>query len=463
MRVTDRELSLGAVCAAVLADVAEFGRAGRVSGVTGLLIEAVGLDGAVAIGDRCLITDRRGIHRSAEVVGFGARATRLMTYGTVDGIGPGCRIETCAGLAVIRPATSWLGRVIDADGRAVDGGARLPCGVESYPLRGATLPATGRARIGDRISVGVRAIDAFVPLCRGQRLGVFSGSGVGKSTLMSMIARQTEADVNVIGLIGERGREAREFIEDVLGEEGLRRSVVVVATSDEPAPVRRQAAYLTMAVAEYFRDRGASVLCLMDSVTRFAMAQREIGLAVGEPPTTRGYTPSVFAELPRLLERAGPGRPGEGSITALFTVLVEADDMNEPIADAVRSIVDGHIVLDRAVAERGRYPAIDVLASVSRMLPGCATREENDLIAEARQLLSLYETMRELIRLGAYRAGSDPAVDRAIRIMPALDAFLAQRTDERGAPIDVYARLRAVLSDDGAADTVAAHAGCDAA
>jgi flagellum-specific ATP synthase len=440
--------SAGTVCAAALAEVPSYSRSGRVSGVVGLLIEAIGLHRAVAVGDRCAVIDRQGERRLAEVVGFKSNSARLMAYGSVDGIGPGCAVEVDGGRAVIRPDRRWLGRVVDAFGDAADGSGPLPAGAHAYPLRRRAVPAQRRARIGARLDVGVRAINAFATLCLGQRVGVFSGSGVGKSTLMSMIARNTTADVNVIGLIGERGREAREFIEDVLGADGLKRSVVVVATSDEAAPVRRQAAYVTMAMAEYFRDHGASVLCLMDSVTRFAMAQREIGLAAGEPPASRGYTPSVFAELPRLLERAGPGEPGQGSITGLFTVLVEGDDMNEPVADAVRSILDGHILLDRAIAERGRYPAVDVLASISRTMPGCATAEENAAVGEARRVLALHASMAELIRLGAYRPGSDAEVDRAIRLEPALEAFLAQAHDDKGPTGDVYAQLGAILAAD---------------
>jgi flagellum-specific ATP synthase len=285
----------------------------------------------------------------------------------------------------------------------------------------------------------------FTTACSGQRLGIFAGSGVGKSVLLSMIARYTAADVIVIGLIGERGREVQEFLQDDLGPEGLARSVVIVATSDESALMRRQAAYLTLSTAEYFRDQGLKVLCLMDSVTRFAMAQREIGLASGEPPASRGYTPSVFAELPRLLERAGPGVQGSGSITGLFTVLVEGDDHNEPVADAVRGILDGHIVLERAIAERGRFPAVNVLKSISRTMPGCNRPEEQVLVNEARRTLAVYDNMAELIRLGAYKAGSDPEVDRAIQLYPQLEAFLAQQKAERGELASGYQRMAEIL------------------
>jgi flagellum-specific ATP synthase len=287
-------------------------------------------------------------------------------------------------------------------------------------------------------------LNTFVTCCRGQRLGIFAASGVGKSVLMGMIARYTAADVSVVGLIGERGREVQEFIEGALGPDGLARSVVVVATSDEPALMRRQAAYTTLAVAEHFRDRGADVLCMIDSITRFAQAQREIGLAAGEPPASKGFTPSVFAELPRLLERAGPGT-GRGSITGLFTVLVEGDNHDEPVADATRGILDGHIVLERSIGERGRYPAVNVLRSVSRTMPDCNTQAENVVVARARRLLSTYEDMAEMIRLGAYRAGADPAVDEAIRHHAALEAFLSQGKTERSTLPEGYAQLAQVL------------------
>jgi flagellum-specific ATP synthase len=319
-------------------------------------------------------------------------------------------------------------------------------GPDVYRCKNSPPSAHARARVGKKLDLGVRSLNAFTTVCRGQRLGIFAGSGVGKSVLLSMIARYTEADVIVIGLIGERGREVQEFLEDDLGPEGLARSVVVVATSDESALMRRQAAYMTLATAEYFRDQGLQVLCLMDSVTRFAMAQREIGLASGEPPTTKGYTPSVFAELPRLLERAGPGVPGSGSITGLFTVLVEGDDHNEPVADAVRGILDGHVVLERAIAERGRFPAVNVLKSLSRTMPACNAPQEQALVNEARRILSVYDNMAELIRLGAYKAGSDTEVDLAVRLYPKLEAFLAQGKAERGELKNGYQQLAEILN-----------------
>jgi flagellum-specific ATP synthase len=305
-----------------------------------------------------------------------------------------------------------------------------------------------RARVGEPIDLGVRALNSFATCCKGQRMGIFAGSGVGKSVLLSMLARYTACDVSVIGLIGERGREVQEFIEDDLGPDGLKRSIVIVSTSDEPALMRRQAAYLTLTLSEYFRDLGRDVLCLIDSVTRFAMAQREIGLSGGEPPTTKGYTPTVFAELPRLLERAGPGT-GKGSITGLFTVLVEGDDHNEPVADAVRAILDGHIVMERSIAERGRYPAINVLRSISRTMPGCVPEAALPLVQRARRLLATYGDMEELIRLGAYRPGSDATIDEAIHFQPFLEDFLGQRKEESTSLSDGYDQLARILNDDG--------------
>jgi flagellum-specific ATP synthase len=344
----------------------------------------------------------------------------------------------------VRPSAGWLGRVVNAMGEPIDGKGPLPGGPAPYPFRAPPPPAHARRRVGAPLDLGVRALNTFITCCRGQRMGIFAGSGVGKSVLLSMLARNVAADVSVIGLVGERGREVQEFLQDDLGAAGLARSVVVVSTSDEPALMRRQAAYLTLAIAEYFRDDGKDVLVLMDSVTRFAMAQREIGLSAGEPPTAKGYTPTVFTELPRLLERAGPGTAA-GTITGLFTVLVDGDDHNEPIADAVRSILDGHIVMERAIAERGRYPAINILRSVSRTMPRAADPAYLAVITRARAVMATYADMEELIRLGAYRAGSSPDVDEAIGLNKPLEAFLAQSKEESTSLSEGYRRLEQIL------------------
>lgn len=419
---------------------------GRVVGVQGLLVEVAGLERHVAVGSRCVIAARGDRKVLAEVVGFRDDRVLLLPYGPVEGIGLGCRADAAAGQPVIMPTQAWLGRVINALGQPIDGKGPLPQGRFAMPIRNTPPPANSRQRVGGKLDLGVRALNTFLTCCAGQRMGIFSGSGVGKSSMLSMIARYTTADISVIGLIGERGREVQEFIHDDLGPEGLARSVVIVATSDEAALLRRQAAYMTLAVAEFFRDQGQQVLCLMDSVTRFAMAQREIGLSAGEPPTTKGYPPTVFAELPKLLERAGPGSAGQGAITGLFTVLVDGDDHNEPIADAVRGILDGHIVLDRAIAERGRYPAINVLRSVSRTMPGCNTEAENTLVNSARRTLAAYENMAELIRLGAYRRGSDPDTDAAIALYPELEAFLHQAMDDKASLESGYVNLARIMS-----------------
>jgi len=423
---------------------------GRVAGVNGLLIEARGGLTRLAVGARAEIARLGEKPLSAEVVGFRDTRALLMPFGPVEGVAPGAEIRIEPLGSAVRPTKAWLGRVVDAFGNPVDGKGPLQHGAAAYPLRAAPPSAHGRARVGERLDLGVRAMNVFATCCRGQRLGVFAGSGVGKSVLLSMLAKNADCDAVVVGLIGERGREVREFIEETLGEEGLKRAIVVVATSDEPALKRRQAAYMTMAIAEYLRDQDMEVLCLMDSVTRFAMAQREIGLAAGEPPTTKGYTPTVFTELPKLLERAGPGpiRPDgtrAGPITGIFTVLVDGDDHNEPIADAVRGILDGHIVMERAIAERGRFPAINVLKSISRTMPGCHGPHEREIVASARQTLAAYANMEELIRIGAYRAGADPQVDRAIALNPALEAFLAQDKDEVTSLQAGFERLGGIL------------------
>ena len=428
-----------------LAQIPEHRRYGRVTAVLGMLLEIGGVPESLAVGGRCEIIGRYGSRLPCEVVGFRNNRALLMPFGAIDGIGLGCKAEVANSAPVVYPHEGWLGRVVNALGEPIDGKGPLPQGRVAYPLRNQPPPAHARQRIHGKVDLGVRAINTFLTCCRGQRMGIFAGSGVGKSVLLSMMARYTAADVTVIGLIGERGREVQEFLEDDLGPEGLARSVVVVATSDESPLMRRQAAYLTLSAAEFFRDVDRDVLCLMDSITRFAMAQREIGLSAGEPPTSKGYTPTVFAELPRLLERAGPGR-NRGSITGLFTVLVEGDDHNEPIADAVRGILDGHIVLERAVAERGRYPAINILRSISRTMPACNNEEESGLVETARSYLATYEDMAELIRLGAYRKGSDPKVDEAMIYYPAIESFLAQKKGERADLASGYAALAQVLS-----------------
>ncbi|MEI8394233.1 MAG: flagellar protein export ATPase FliI [Rhodospirillaceae bacterium] len=423
----------------------EYRRYGRVTGVQGLLVEVAGIEKLLSVGGRCTILARGERRVPCEVVGFRNGRALLMPLGTLEGVGLGCEAELSEDAASVFPCEQWLGRVVSALGEPVDGLGPLPGGTVAVPVRNAPPAAHSRQRVGSKIDLGVRALNTFLTCCRGQRMGIFAGSGVGKSSLMSMLARYSSPDVAVIGLVGERGREAREFIEDDLGADGLAKSVVVVATSDEPPLMRRQAAYMTLAIAEYFRDQGRDVLCMIDSITRFAMAQREIGLSAGEPPTTKGYPPTVFAELPRLLERAGPGPKGAGSITGLFTVLVEGDDHNEPISDAVRGILDGHIVLERQIGERGRYPAINILRSVSRTMPGCNSVAENQLVNQARKLLSAYDNMAEMIRLGAYRRGSDPAVDEAIHFQPALEAFLTQGKRERSVLAQGYIELARVL------------------
>src|SRR5471032_3172618 len=360
---------------------------GRVVGVRGLMVEIAGPIHAMSVGARLTIETAVGLPIPCEVVGFAGGHALAMPYAALEGVRRGCRAIVTSAAGAIRPSERWLGRVVNAMGVPIDGQGPLPPGPAPYSFRNSPPPAHARMRVGEPLDLGVRALNTFLTVCRGQRMGIFSGSGVGKSVLLSMLARNVSADISVIGLVGERGREVQEFLQDDLGAAGLARSVVVVSTSDEPALMRRQAAYLTMAIAEFFRDLNKDVLVLMDSVTRFAMAQREIGLSAGEPPTAKGYTPTVFTELPRLLERAGPGTE-QGTITGIFSVLVDGDDHNEPVADAVRGILDGHIVMERAIAERGRYPAINILKSISRTMPGCHDERENALVARARALMS---------------------------------------------------------------------------
>ncbi|WP_027568202.1 flagellar protein export ATPase FliI [Bradyrhizobium sp. URHA0013] len=419
---------------------------GRVVGVRGLMVEVAGPIHAMSVGARLVIETGGNRSIPCEVIGFSGNNAVVMPFAGLDGVRRGCKAVIANAANQVRPCAAWLGRVVNALGEPIDGKGPLPQGPAPMPYRNSPPPAHSRKRVGAPLDLGVRAMNTFLTCCRGQRMGIFAGSGVGKSVLLSMLARNVDAAVSVIGLIGERGREVQEFLQDDLGEEGLARSVVVVATSDEPALMRRQAAYLTLAVAEYFRDEEQDVLCLMDSVTRFAMAQREIGLSAGEPPTAKGYTPTVFTELPKLLERAGPGL-GEGAITAIFTVLVDGDDHNEPIADAVRGILDGHIVMQRSIAERGRYPAINILKSVSRTMPKSADPQFWPTIQKARAVMATYADMEELIRLGAYRAGSSLEVDEAIRLHEPLEAFLRQRKDENASLADGYRQLAQILGN----------------
>jgi flagellum-specific ATP synthase len=421
---------------------------GKILAVKGLLVEASGPPQAMALGARAVVMAAEGPAR-LEIVGYRDGRALLMPFETVEGLRAGASLTFEAASPMISPSHAWLGRVVDAFGSPVDGGPPVPDGSHPRLVRGVPPAAHTRTRVGARMETGLRALDSFCALCAGQRMGIFAGSGVGKSVLMSQLARGAAADVVVIGLIGERGREVKEFVEDTLGPEGLRRSVVVVATSDESSLKRRQAAYTTLAVAEHFRDQGQHVLCLLDSVTRFAMAQREIGLATGEPPTTKGYTPTVFAELPKLLERAGPGAMTAsghvGAITGLFTVLVDGGDHDEPVADAVRGILDGHLVLERAIAERGRYPAINILKSISRLMPECHAPEEQLLIKEAKRALATFNDMEELVRLGAYRRGADPETDRAIDLSGPLEGFLSQGKHDRTTFDETFSMLGEIL------------------
>jgi flagellum-specific ATP synthase len=426
-------------------EIPEINFYGKVTKVQGLLVECTGIHELVSVGSRCKIITRDGEAVLAEVIGFDGKEVMLMPFTEIDGIGGGCRVIVEKSESVVRPDISWMGRVINALGEPVDDGPPLIQGSVPYLLKNKPPPAHRRSQVKGKIDLGVRSINTFATCCKGQRIGIFAGSGVGKSMLVAMLTKYSEAEIKVIGLIGERGREVQEFIQEYLGKEGLKKAIIIVATSNESALMRKQAAFLTLSVAEYFRDEGKDVLCLMDSVTRFAMAQREIGLSAGEPPTTRGYTPTVFAELPKLLERAGPGE-GKGSITGLFSVLVEGDDHNEPISDAVRAILDGHIVLDRAIAERGRFPAVNVLKSVSRTMPACNNDAENKIVAKARSIMTVHNDMAEMIRLGAYRKGSDQKVDEAIMYIDDIEEFLQQDPTESSSLEDGYQMLENILN-----------------
>lgn len=427
---------------------------GQVRAVIGMSLFAGGLQRAAGIGSRCRVYGRSG-SVEAEAVGVQDDGLVLLPFGSWDGITAGDRVELISGGTQIFPNDSWIGTVVDALGVPISraqGRKRLGHG---RGTRSSPPKTFDRRRVGEKLSTGITCIDVFTPLCRGQRLGIFAGSGVGKSTLTAMLARNTNVDVVVIGLVGERSREAREFIQDYLGDEGMARSVIVVSTGDESPLLRRQAAWTATAVAEHFRSAGRQVLLLIDSVTRFAMAQREIGLAGGEPPTTRGYPPTVFSELPHLLERAGPGPEKEGDITGIYTVLVEGDDMNEPVADSIRGILDGHLVLDRKIAEQDRYPAINVQRSISRMLPDCHTPEEYRVMLAARRMLARYADMEDLIRVGAYQIGSDKEVDIAVRFFRQANQFLSQSRTEKVFQDESFAAIYRMVLEAGADDPLA--------
>ena len=418
---------------------------GRVKEVVGLVVRA-SLPQAF-VGELCLIYNPRSrVPIKAEVVGLQSGDVLLMPIGELTNIGPQSEVEATGDCLTVKVGDALLGRVLNGVGEPIDieAAGPLEC-TQEYPVYAPPPDPLRRSRVIHPISIGVRAIDGMLTCGEGQRIGVFAAAGVGKSTLLGMIARNTEAEVNVIALVGERGREVRDFLEQDLGAEGLKRSVVVCATSNEPSLVRLKAAYVATAIAEYFRDHGRRVMLMMDSVTRFARAQREVGLACGEPPARAGYTPSVFSELPKLLERAG--NSDRGSITAFYTVLVAGDDMNEPVADEVRSILDGHVVLSRELAAQGHYPAINVLESVSRVMNTVTTQEHRDFANRLRSVLSTYEKNRDLILVGAYEKGSDPRVDYAVRLIDQVNAFLKQRTEERLSLGAAVAALKKVFAN----------------
>ncbi len=402
-----------------------FKKMGKVVNVVGLSIESAGPD--ARLGDICnIFPDGKREPIMAEVVGFKDKKTLLMPYSAADGIGLGCVVENTGFPLRVMVGDELLGKTLDGLGRPLDG---MQFEGVPYPVEAASPDPMSRKIISDVLSLGVRAVDGLLTVGKGQRIGIFAGSGVGKSTLMGMFARNTKADINVIALIGERGREVREFIERDLGEEGMKRSVVVVATSDRPALERNKAAKTATAIAEYYRDQGRDVLLMMDSLTRFSMAQREIGLASGEPPVTRGYPPSVYSEMPKLLERAGCAETG--SITGLYTVLVDGDDFNEPITDTARSILDGHIMLDRKLGHKNHYPAIDVLQSISRCMSQIATKEHKKAASRLKTVLATYNEAEDLINIGAYKSGSNPSIDYAISKIDSVNRFLCQDVDEK--------------------------------
>ena len=411
---------------------------GCLTRMVGLTLEAVGVQAAV--GDTCDVHTSDGGSIEAEVVGFSGERLYLMPTGDLHGLGPNAPVLPRRSAGTVAVGPELLGRIIDGAGNPLDGLGPIECSGTAR-LTGKPINPLSRQPISEPLDVGVRSINSLLTVGRGQRIGLFAGSGVGKSVLLGMMARYTSAEIIVVGLIGERGREVKEFVERILGPEDRRRAVVVAAPADAPPLMRLHGAWLTTAVAEYFRDQGHNVLMMMDSLTRFAQAQREIGLAIGEAPATKGYPPSVFARLPALVERAGNGPEGGGSITAFYTVLAEGDDQNDPIVDASRAILDGHIVLSRRIAEGGRYPAIDIEASVSRVMHEIVPKEHTEFARRFRQILGTYEHNRDLIAIGAYQRGSDPRVDAAIQLAPRMDQFLQQ---DMHSPVDFEASLEAL-------------------
>lgn len=400
---------------------------GKVSKIVGLTIESIGPEAKLNDLCRIISNDPETPDVMAEVVGFKEKRLLLMPFENVEGIGTDCRVENTGDILRVKVGEGLLGKIVDGLGRCIDNTEIEDC--EAYSVEAPPPDPMDRVIISDILSLGVKAVDGLITVGKGQRIGIFAGSGVGKSTLMGMFARNTRADINVIALIGERGREVREFIERDLGEEGMRRSVVVVATSDKPALIRNKAAKTATAIAEYFRDKGKDVLLMMDSLTRFSMAQREIGLASGEPPVTRGYPPSVYSEMPKLLERAGNG--DRGSITGLYTVLVDGDDFNEPITDTARSILDGHIMLSRKIAHKNHYPAIDVLQSISRVMSQIATSSHKKMAGQIKNIMATYNEAEDLINIGAYKKGSNKNIDFAMEKIDKVNEFLMQGVDEK--------------------------------
>ena len=415
---------------------------GRVSKVIGLTVESIGPDAKLNDVCKILLRDKPGQHINAEVVGFKDNRIVLMPFENVDGIGPGCIVENTNEALNVNVGEGLLGKTVDGLGVPTDGSELQS--FERYPVEQTAPDPMDRVIINEILALGVKAVDGLLTIGKGQRIGIFAGSGVGKSTLLGMFARNTKADINVIALIGERGREVREFIERDLGEEGMKRSVVVVATSDKPALIRNKAAKTATAIAEYFRDQGKDVLLMMDSLTRFSMAQREIGLASGEPPVTRGYPPSMYSEMPKLLERAG--NSDKGSITGLYTVLVDGDDFNEPITDTARSILDGHIMLSRKLAHKNHYPAIDVLQSISRCMSQIVDKHQKELAGRLKNVMATYTEAEDLINIGAYKSGSNKNIDYAISKIDKVNEFLMQATDEKITFEDEIRRLEEVFA-----------------